>query len=783
MGQRDHVNAKSTEGSKSKRKKKPRNKQRKKLKAKRRKRRMSNYRCCEQNSVLPRNDKEKNQWSKKKDIGRKHIADRKFDKMMANENGQNLRDIRFTIIKKFDEFLTPERDIIWKQFLNLMEGIIHIPRKLLIKANNITDIIHILRKGKISYTFFQAISCLMQILRKIDSNVARDIDHIIQGVATIEDRTSNKGITRNSALDETNDQVKQSQDEHAPSNTTDQKIKKSDMFETAALEGRTKEPSDVLSSEITDMTSSIVQPLERNATKIKERGYIFRISSYGHWQIDNVRTGRLVDGGFSCMGTDSNTVECNICELVVNVCDLNDTTPLDYHMRESPNCSFVRQENSYGKGGQDIGSFDIDDQSCSGNQQKYDNKSEHLLTIRCTQKQNLISEVEVCTIINLQYTEENIRIGTYESLRLAPHNIANMAKAGFFYTGHADILKCFHCDIGLAEWNPDDNLWLEHARHSPECPYLREQKGQEYINSVQIQWDQIYKPKHQEYSTNDSRRRTFENAKWTKDEVLQSPEHLSAAGFFSTGSFDTVRCFYCDGELSQWEPDEEPWAEHARWFPHCRYLLKMKGSIFIKNSTIENISCGIQSTGASAVTMANISPVPCEPVDDVYRIMERQNPIYSPAALSVLSMGYTMQTTKLAIDTLRSRTSKQDFTAVELLTIVMEMEEKGQQSSTSDGVERDNQRGPIASGLPKAGFTIEIHDDDDGIEMTLAVIRKETEIFKKMFKCQMERSIVYVSCGYIDNDQQCEKVIATANTSRDSNEINYTIPCVHDDGK
>lgn len=33
------------------------------------------------------------------------------------------------------------------------------------------------------------------------------------------------------------------------------------------------------------------------------------------------------------------------------------------------------------------------------------------------------------------------------------------------------------------------------------------------------------------------------------------------------GQQDKVRCFFCYGGLQSWEHGDDPWTEHARWFP------------------------------------------------------------------------------------------------------------------------------------------------------------------------------------------------------------------------
>ena len=49
-------------------------------------------------------------------------------------------------------------------------------------------------------------------------------------------------------------------------------------------------------------------------------------------------------------------------------------------------------------------------------------------------------------------------------------------------------------------------------------------------------------------------------------------------------------CFSCDGGLKNWDPTDEPWTEHAKWFDQCHYLNLKKSPEFIelaKNATIQ----------------------------------------------------------------------------------------------------------------------------------------------------------------------------------------------------
>lgn len=37
--------------------------------------------------------------------------------------------------------------------------------------------------------------------------------------------------------------------------------------------------------------------------------------------------------------------------------------------------------------------------------------------------------------------------------------------------------------------------------------------------------------------------------------------------FSLPGQGDVVRCFYCDGGVRSWSFGDDPWREHAKWYP------------------------------------------------------------------------------------------------------------------------------------------------------------------------------------------------------------------------
>ena len=52
------------------------------------------------------------------------------------------------------------------------------------------------------------------------------------------------------------------------------------------------------------------------------------------------------------------------------------------------------------------------------------------------------------------------------------------------------------------------------------------------------------------------------------------------------GESDRMRCWYCDGGLQDWKTEDNPWFEHAKWFPLCEFILQKKGVDFVCETTL-----------------------------------------------------------------------------------------------------------------------------------------------------------------------------------------------------
>lgn len=54
--------------------------------------------------------------------------------------------------------------------------------------------------------------------------------------------------------------------------------------------------------------------------------------------------------------------------------------------------------------------------------------------------------------------------------------------------------------------------------------------------------------------------------------------------FIFLGLEDRTVCFHCGGGLREWKVTDDPWIEHAYWFPMCHFVIDVKGKEFIEKA-------------------------------------------------------------------------------------------------------------------------------------------------------------------------------------------------------
>ena len=62
------------------------------------------------------------------------------------------------------------------------------------------------------------------------------------------------------------------------------------------------------------------------------------------------------------------------------------------------------------------------------------------------------------------------------------------------------------------------------------------------------------------------------------------------------GLSDHVRCFHCNNGLRNWEAEDDPWVEHARWYPRCNFVLLSKGPEYIYQVRLSTCCVNVASS-------------------------------------------------------------------------------------------------------------------------------------------------------------------------------------------
>uniref|UniRef100_A0A2K5Z8F5 NLR family apoptosis inhibitory protein n=1 Tax=Mandrillus leucophaeus TaxID=9568 RepID=A0A2K5Z8F5_MANLE len=153
-----------------------------------------------------------------------------------------------------------------------------------------------------------------------------------------------------------------------------------------------------------------------------------------------------------------------------------------------------------------------------------------------------------------------------------------MAAAGFYFTGVKAGVQCFCCSLILFGASLRRLPIEDHKKFHPDCGFLLN-KDVGNIAKYDIRVKNLrsrLRGGKMRYQEEEARLGSFRN--WPFYAQGISPRVLSEAGFVFTGKQDTVQCFSCGGCLGNWEEGDDPWKEHAKWFPKCEFLQSKKSS-------------------------------------------------------------------------------------------------------------------------------------------------------------------------------------------------------------
>lgn len=241
-----------------------------------------------------------------------------------------------------------------------------------------------------------------------------------------------------------------------------------------------------------------------------------------------------------------------------------------------------------------------------------------------------------CDELKYDLSCELYRMSTFSTFPTnTPVSERSLARAGFYYTGVQDKVKCFSCGLTLDNWQPGDNAMEKHKQLYPSCTFVQrmlsvnnvglssrsafphsvanslppslhsialspslEQVGyfsgsfssfpQDPVTTRAAEDLPFLSPKLHNHSmrTEDARLRTFQSWPLT----FLSPTDLAKAGLYYLGTADKVACFTCGGQLCNWEPKDNAVSEHRRHYPNCPFvenLIRDQQSFSVSNVSMQ----------------------------------------------------------------------------------------------------------------------------------------------------------------------------------------------------
>ncbi|XP_061171215.1 uncharacterized protein LOC133180760 isoform X2 [Saccostrea echinata] len=163
--------------------------------------------------------------------------------------------------------------------------------------------------------------------------------------------------------------------------------------------------------------------------------------------------------------------------------------------------------------------------------------------------------------------------------------------------------------------------------------------------------------------------------------MTQTPRDMALAGFFYAGYGDYTRCFFCGGGLRNWEAGDDPWVEHARWFSKCAFVRQNRGQQFIDlvlRRAAEMEEQRSQDEAGNSQTNTQTS-------NAAQALSKEEKIMKSAAVISIKDMGYSEETIKTAITTIKSRLprGKHKVSAQEILEVIFELADSQRASENS----------------------------------------------------------------------------------------------------
>ena len=88
------------------------------------------------------------------------------------------------------------------------------------------------------------------------------------------------------------------------------------------------------------------------------------------------------------------------------------------------------------------------------------------------------NESGIVRVADVQFSSQEKRLKSFSRwLEKFSVKADDLARAGFYYIGPKDRVKCYACKKKILNWEPGDSAWSEHFRFSPKCPAVQAEQS------------------------------------------------------------------------------------------------------------------------------------------------------------------------------------------------------------------------------------------------------------------------------------------------------------------
>ncbi|XP_071134869.1 baculoviral IAP repeat-containing protein 3-like isoform X2 [Mytilus edulis] len=271
------------------------------------------------------------------------------------------------------------------------------------------------------------------------------------------------------------------------------------------------------------------------------------------------------------------------------------------------------------------------------------------------------------------------------------------------------------------------------------------------------------KEKYPEYIPIERRRATYKN--WPQNLDFLHPLDLSECGFFYSNFGDCVRCFHCGIGLRNWESDDNPWVEHARWSRKCPYLLQRKGQEFI-DSVLTVL--GIQTDSEIEQQAASVaSETTMQATSGFVSGSDVRDPIEHHAAQYIIrEQIFGENKDRLVKKTMNQLLQNHDWEKITndmLVNALLESKDNIETKTDPDDLSELTKSNDTSTTKTEQKLTTEAEDKQGSNEEDPGKIQKENEDLKDLYTCKIcldERvGITFVPCGHLVTCKTCSPKI------------------------